>query len=206
MSRKHNNNTLNANTYLENGDRKLDNSDFRGAFYDYKTCLVSDPNNVPALCNLGLVLMELSLYNEAEKVLNNAVEVCVKCGKIDELNDSILCNLSCVLMEKKDYNTARYMLNKAIYEFDSDHYLVYNNLGYLNYLEENYYLALENYNISIELEEDNPLAFSNRGVLYVDIFHDLENGIRDLQKAKQLGDLDAYNKLLALNRLSKTNN
>jgi len=109
-------------------------------------------------------------------------------------------------MEKKDYNTARYILNQAIYEFDSDYYLVYNNLGYLNYLEENYYLALENYDISIELEEDNPLAFCNRGVLYVDIFHDLETGIKDLQKARQLGDLDAYNKLIALKILPETNN
>ena len=75
----------------------------------------------------------------------------------EEDDDMATVNYSSVLICKKEYAKAIEVLEaeKAV---DSRNYLVYNNLGYSYFFTERFENALENYNISIFLEEKNPLA------------------------------------------------
>ena len=72
----------------------------------------------------------------------------------------------------------------------SENEIVYNNLGYIYFLTEQFDQALGNYNISIRIEEENPLAYCNRGVLRYFIFNE-DEGVKDLEKASLYGDFEA---------------
>ena len=104
-------------------------------------------------------------------------------------DDMATVNYSCILIDSKDYTQAIEILEKEKRN-DSVNHLIYNNLGYTYFLTEQYAKALDNYTISIILEEKNPLAYCNRGNLKYSILKD-EDGIEDLKKAQLYGDFEA---------------
>jgi len=149
----------------------------------YKQVLELDKNNIEALINISDCLLKMKLENEAKTYAYRAYRL------QGEDDDMATVNYSCILMEYKDFTKTIEILEKEKLN-GSENYLVYNNLGYTYFLTEQYANALENYNISITLEEKNPLAYYNRGNLKYFIFND-EEGIKDLEKAHFYGDFEA---------------
>ena len=144
----------------------------------YKQVLQLDKDNIEALTNISDCYIHLKLNNEAKPYAKRAYEIC-KCP-ITAVNYSCTLNTeeAIKILEEQKAN-------------DTSEPLVYNNLGYDYFLTEQYAKALDNYNISIILEEKNPLAYSNRGILRYFIFNDTKNGLEDLKKAHKYGDFEA---------------
>lgn|GEM_PF-3910921 len=149
----------------------------------YKQVLELDKNNISALINISDCLIKMNLDNEAKAYAHRAY-------LLHSLNDDMATvNYSCILISCKEYSKAIEILEKEKLN-GSENHLVFNNLGYSYFLTEQYANALENYNLSIIIEEINPLAYCNRGNLKYFIFNN-EEGINDLEKANLYGDFEA---------------
>lgn len=149
----------------------------------YKKVLQLDNTNIEALINISDCFLKMKLYDDAK-------EFALKAYSLYGKNyDRATVNYSCILIGSKNYSEAIEILERMKTN-DSVDYLVYNNLGYAYFLSEQYANAFENYNISIIFEENNPLAYCNRGNLKYSIFKDAD-GIEDLKKAQSYGDFEA---------------
>lgn len=157
--------------------------DFVQQIHLYKQVLKLDKNNIKALINISDCYLKLNLAKEAKVYAYNAYKL------YREVDDMATVNYSCFLIDVKDYTQAIEILEKEKAK-GSDNFLVNNNLGYSYFLTEQYAKALDHYNISIALEEVNPLAYCNHGNLKYTILKD-EEGIEDLQKAQLYGDFEA---------------
>ncbi|MBS1647385.1 MAG: hypothetical protein JST67_08600 [Bacteroidetes bacterium] len=149
----------------------------------YKKVLQFDSTNIEALINISDCFLKMKLYDNAKEFAFKAYSL------YGEHDDRATVNYSCVLIGSKNYREAIEILERMKAN-DSVDYLVYNNLGYAYFLSEQYVKALDNYTISIILEENNPLAYCNRGNLKYSIFKDTD-GIEDLKKAQSYGDFEA---------------
>lgn len=149
----------------------------------YKEVLKLDIYNIEALINISDCYLKIKMHSEAK---NHALNAYFLYGEVD---DMATVNYSCILIDCKDYTQTIEILENEKSK-GSNNYLVYNNLGYAYFLTEQYANALDNYTISISIEENNPLAYCNRGNLKYTIFND-KNGIEDLKKAQLYGDIEA---------------
>lgn len=149
----------------------------------YKKVLLLDDTNIVALINISDYFLKIELNNNAKEFALKAYEL------YGEYEDRAAINYSCILIDSKNYSETIEILERRKLN-DSEDYLIYNNLGYAYYLSGQYTNAFENYNISIILEENNPLAYCNRGNLKYSIFKD-RDGIEDLKKAHAYGDFEA---------------
>lgn len=149
----------------------------------YKRVLELDNTNNYALINLSDCFIKMNLDDEAKKYAYRAYSLHHK------TDDMIAANYSCILINQKQYDDAIKILEIERSK-NSTNYLVYNNLAYTYFLTDQYFRALDNYSISISLEEENPLAYCNRGILKYFIFND-DEGIDDLEVAHKLGDTEA---------------
>lgn len=162
----------------------------------YKLILASEPKNLTALLGISDTLLKLNQNSEAKRYVRKAYEI------YSGSDDMVAVNYSCVLMDNMQYAKAIAILEKER-EKKSQNYLVYNNLGYGYFLLSDFDNAFVNYNTSIELNNDNPLAYCNRGVLRYFIYND-DNGIEDLEKANKYGDLEAEMILRLIGRQGST--
>ncbi len=149
----------------------------------YKRVLELDETNVTALINISDCFLKMNQNPSAERYALKAYQLC------KEQDDIVTVNLSCIFIDKKDYASAISILEERK-KNDCEDSLVYNNLGYAYHLSGQYIQALDNYTISILLEERNPLAYCNRGILKHKILND-NDGIKDLRKAELYGDYEA---------------
>ena len=67
------------------------------------------------------------------------------------------------------------------------------SLGYLNladlYIQEGEYdLALENYNIALKIDPNNPNIFNNKAILFLDYLNDNENAFKNYSKAIEVSE------------------
>jgi tetratricopeptide (TPR) repeat protein len=155
-----------------------------------KQALRIDPNNNYVLVNLSSIFLKLGLDNEAEKYTSKAFEL------YQGVDEYTIVNYSCTLIDKKKYNEAIEILEICKSKDSQDH-LVYNNLGFSYFLKGQYFEALDNYTISIAIEEKNSHAYCNRGILKYFVFKD-NGGIQDLIKAEKYGDMKARIILIGL--------
>ena len=149
----------------------------------YKQVLALDKNNIAALISISDCFIKMKLDTEAKEYARRAYSL------HGTENDMATVNYSCILINCKDYSKAIEILEKEKSNNSVNH-LIFNNLGYCYFLTKQYVNALDNYNISIILEENNPLAYCNRGNLKYSIFKDAD-GIEDLRKAQAYGDFEA---------------
>ena len=161
----------------------------------YKKVLKTSPENIETIINLTHNLNELGKSSETVKIIEKIYT------KYHNQDDMLTVNYSFGLIEKGEIKEAKQILLKET-KNSSLNYLIYNNLGWCEYLLKNYQNAINAYDKSIELEKNNPLAFSNRGVLRYFIFNE-DDGINDLIIAENLGDTDAKE---AINSIKKLNN
>lgn len=149
----------------------------------YRKILEIDDANETALINISDCLLKINQTQSAERYALKAYQL------YKDQDDIVTVNLSCILIDKKDFISAISILEERK-KNDSNDSLVYNNLGYSYHLSGQYVQALDNYTISIQLEERNPLAYCNRGILKYKILNN-DDGIEDLRKAELYGDYEA---------------
>ena len=161
----------------------LEESTIKCQIEEYRAMFRSNIQTDETYSDLSHLLIMIDDYEGANIILVEGIE---------EYPDDeyILCNYSSVLIEQQDYVLARQHLETAVNN-NSNFAMVYNNLGYLSFLESRYEDALLNYNHSIHLDSENPLAYYNRGVLLYEIFNQQQTGLQDLQISQSFGDLDA---------------
>ena len=153
------------------------------AINTYKLILDEDPENYFALVSISAELQNLYLNYDAEKYVIKAYQL------YNTIDDMVAVNYSFNLIDDENYTKTIEILEKEK-QNNSTNFLVYNNLGFTYFLIKEYENAYLNYNISIQLEEENPLAYCNRGYLRYFVLNDKE-GIDDLVKAHNLGDIEA---------------
>lgn len=169
---------------LKEAEELVDADNFLLAIKKYQEVLTFDSENISALISITDCLLKLNLSDQAGKYAEKAYHL------FKDIDDTSAVNLSCVLIDQKNYQSCISILEREK-QLGSINDLIYNNLGYAYYLNENFHKALENYTISISLEEVNPLAYCNRGVLKYYKFKDHEDGVKDLIKARNYGDFEA---------------
>lgn len=174
--------------YFVEGNLAVVKGEWKKAIVNYKIVLDLDPENIEALIGISHSYIRLSDYDVAETYSEKAFEIRHKYSEADV--DMATVNYSDVLIERDDFEKAIEILSLEK-NLNSRNYLVYNNLGYAYQKIDNFQEALCNYNLSIELESDNPLAFCNRGELRCFHLDDLKGGVNDLISALKLGDLEA---------------
>lgn len=170
--------------FLKIANENADSENWDTAITNYSRVLDYDSKDLEALIGISHCYIQINKYSKAEKYSKIAFE-----NKKTEEDDIATVNYSCVLIEQNKLKKAIEIL-EIEKNNNSKNYLVYNNLGYAQQKEEYFCKALENYNKSIELESENPLAYCNRGELKYFYLND-PDGIKDLEKAEQLGDKDA---------------
>lgn len=164
-------------------EEHLNSDNLLAAIKEYRLILKLDSSNISALVGISDCLLKMKMGGDAEEFARRAY------GLYGERDDMTAVNYSCVLSDLGNYSEAIEILEKENLK-NSTNYLVYNNLGYYYFLTEKFDKALTNYNISIAMNETNPLAYCNRGNLKYFIFND-EDGIRDLERAHSYGDFEA---------------
>lgn len=171
---------------LERADQHINRGYLTEAIYILNEVLTIDPENITALIDIADCLIKCNLHSNARKYAEKAYKL------YRDEDDMAAVNLSCVLTRPAESEHIIEILEREK-RLGSKNELIYNNLGYFYYLDGKYVEALENYNISIKLFEDNPLAYCNRGVLKYFIFNEDAEGTDDLIKADKYGDIEARN-------------
>jgi len=172
------------NKLLNEAEELSDNDILYKSFQIYKEVLEIDEENITALICISDCLIQMKMEKEASIYAEKAY--ILRKGSDD---DMATVNYSCILIGTKEYEKAIDILEEEKAN-NSENYLVFNNLGWTYFLSKQYVKALDNYNISILLEERNGLAYCNRGRLKYFTFND-QDGIDDLNKAYQYGDYEA---------------
>ena len=67
-------NSLEAKNYIALGDAKFCQNEYSQALVWYRKALDEQPNNLKAIYNIGIVLLKLGDYNEAEMMFKVAIE------------------------------------------------------------------------------------------------------------------------------------
>jgi len=169
---------------LEEAERCVDADNYPLAIKNYHNVLNIDPENISALMSISDCLLKINLSAQAEKYAEKAYHL------YKDIDDYSAVNFSCVLMDQKKYDLCIAILEREK-QLKSTNDLLFNNLGYVYYLTGNFHRAIENYTISILLEEINPLAYCNRGIVKYYKFNELDDGVNDLLKAQKYGDFEA---------------
>lgn len=169
---------------LDKAEYNFSRNDLPQTIKNYQDVLVIDPDNISALLSISDCFIKMELYKQAEKYAERAYYL------YKDIEDTAAVNLSCVLMEQKNYERCIAILERAKIS-GSTNDLVFNNLGYTYFLTGRFHSALDNYNISIKLLEENPLAYCNRGVVKYFVFNDEAEGVKDLGLAHKYGDFEA---------------
>lgn len=164
-------------------DNILEESTIKCQIEKYRAMFKDNTQTVDTYSDLSHLLIMIDDYEGASIVLIEGIEEFPN-------DDYIICNYSNVLMEQQDFVSARKHLEIAVNN-NSNYTMIYNNLGYLSFLETRYEEALLNYNHSIHLESDNPLVYCNRGILLYEHLNQQQSGLQDLHIAEAFGDLDA---------------
>ena len=163
----------------------------------YKEILKTNPNNLTAMNNLGVLLRSLGKFDEAEASYKKAIEL--KPDYIDAHN-----NLGNVLKELGKFDEAEASYKKAI-EIKPDYIEANNNLGVLQLSLGKLNEAEASYKKAIELKPDYAEAHNNLGNVLKELgkFDEAEASYKKAIEIKP-DYVDAHNNLgVTLQKLNK---
>ncbi len=167
--------------YFKNGNAKYSLKDYQGAINDYKKAIKLKPEYADAWYGKAICESILSKYDDALTDFNKAAE-------IDPSNKDIIFNRAYYVKQKTgDYKGAIEDYNIYIDRFKrKDDAFVYSNMGFCNYMLNDFEGAMSNINKSLELNANNPMAYKNRALVYF-ATGNKENACNDLHKSQELG-------------------
>lgn len=151
-----------ATEYLISGNEAFKRSDYKQAEVDYRKALEKEPKSSTALNNLGVVLNELSKYDESVGILNRAIE-------IDPKNSIAHYTLSRALTKKGEFTAAIEEAKKSIHlassELDGHRALADASLqkAKKENNKDDLSVAMEEYRLIIQTDSDDDGAHEKLG-------------------------------------------
>ena len=173
-----------AKLFFISGLDKLNSNNFAGAEIDFKTSLKFSPNRLSTLINLSIVLIKLNKFENAKKLINEAL---LHYPKNKELLMGLVEIYEKIINHKPDYAEAYVNLGNSFKELCmyDETLAAYNKAIILNpYLIEVYISrgnvlqdldkypeALESYEMAIAIKPDYAEAISNRKKILKELKH-----------------------------------
>jgi len=149
-----------AEVYAYQGEKYLENGDYKESLLKYKYANTLNPFNGRVLFNLGVNYYILDIYEEAEQIFKELKKY---------YNDkNIYGNLGLCYMKMGDYQRAEEEFKYAIY-LDPQFSKAYSDLGLLYFEKANYNGAIEQWKRILEIDPDfseNYIILTNLGVVY----------------------------------------
>lgn len=168
--------------YNDEGIKKYETGDYKGAILDYDKSIKLDPNYAKAIYNRGLSKYELEDYLEAIKDFDKAIELGYKNPNLYTTRG--LCNYKI-----KDYYEFLWDYDKAI-ELDPNVAKYYVNRGVAKEMTFNTYGAITDYSEAISINPDYALAYFKRGKAKEKTAN-FEGACADFKRAAYLGNEEA---------------
>ena len=168
--------------YNDEGIKKYETGDYKGAILDYDKSIKLDPNYAKAIYNRGLSKYELEDYLEAIKDFDKAIELGYKNPNLYTTRG--LCNYKI-----KDYYEFLWDYDKAI-ELDPNVAFYYVNRGLAKEMTFNPYGAITDYSEAISIDPDYALAYFKRGKAKEKTAN-FEGACVDFKRAAYLGNEEA---------------
>lgn len=168
--------------YNDEGIKKYETGDYKGAILDYDKSIKLDPNYAKAIYNRGLSKHELEDYLEAIKDFDKAIELGYKNPNLYATRG--LCNYKI-----KDYYEFLWDYDKAI-ELDPNVAFYYVNRGVAKEMTFNTYGAITDYSEAISINPDYALAYFKRGKAKEETAN-FEGACADFKRATYLGNEEA---------------
>ena len=168
--------------YNDEGIKKHETGDYKGAILDYDKSIKLDPNYAKAIYNRGLSKYELEDYLEAIKDFDKAIELGYKNPNMYTTRG--LCNYKI-----KDYYEFLWDYDKAI-ELDPNVAFYYVNRGLAKEMTFNPYGAITDYSEAISIDPDYALAYFKRGKAKEKTAN-FEGACVDFKRAAYLGNEEA---------------
>jgi len=168
--------------YNDEGIKKYETGDYKGAILDYDKSIKLDPNYAKAIYNRGLSKYELEDYLEAIKDFDKAIELGYKNPNLYTTRG--LCNYKI-----KDYYEFLWDYDKAI-ELDPNVAKYYVNRGVAKEMTFNTYGAITDYSEAISINPDYALAYFKRGKAKEKTAN-FEGACADFNRAAYLGNEEA---------------
>ena len=168
--------------YNDEGIKKYETGDYKGAILDYDKSIKLDPNYAKAIYNRGLSKYELEDYLEAIKDFDKAIELGYKNPNLYTTRG--LCNYKI-----KDYYEFLWDYDKAI-ELDPNVAIYYVNRGVAKEMTFNTYGAITDYSEAISINPDYALAYFKRGKAKEKTAN-FEGACADFKRAAYLGNEEA---------------
>ncbi len=167
--------------FFKNGTAKYNLKDYKGAIKDYKEAIKIKPDFADAWYGKAICESLLKRYDDALSSFNKAIE-------LDPSNKDAVFNRAYYVKQKTgDYKGAIEDYNFYIKHYkQNDDAFAYNNMGFCKYKLNDFDAALNDINKSLELNENNPMAYKNRALIYL-AKGENETACADLQKALELG-------------------
>lgn len=130
---------------------------------------------------LGLTAMRIRDYDSAIHYLKIYLR--------KETDYPVMIQISMIMgyayAQKLEYVKARKHFEKAL-QLDFNNARAYAALGYIDYQLQNYGLSVRNLKKAVELDETNATAHNSLGYIYADTNMNLEEAVRECEKALQL--------------------
>lgn len=168
---------------------------YKDSIHQCHKILEIDEKNINTLNTLGLCLLHLKKYNEADKIFIRAL-------KLDEKNLKILNSLGRLNHELRRSQEAEKYFDKAIILYPNNFETLNNIAGF--YLEEGkYQKAINFYKKAEKLKPNNSILINNLAKTYICI-HDIKEAEKHCKKAISIDkNNDEYKKTLSLILLKK---
>lgn len=174
---------------LKAAKHKYEIQDYHGAIIDYTKVLDVDKNKFEALVGRAQSKMELSDYYGALKDLHAA-------EKVDATDARVFMGLGNSHYFLQNYRQAISNFDKVI-ALEPDHIDAYFKRGKSENAIDAYVQSIDDFTKIIELNPNSQDAYYLRGTIRI-AHGDREGGCKDLSRAGELGDEDAYDKIKEL--------
>lgn len=174
-----------SNNFVYRGIFKLFTNDFPGSIEDFSQAIKLDERNLIAY---------FMRANAKAKILETIQNIKDQSGIIKEDN-SLLGNYPTRKNAKIENNET---LNEIFTDYsvvlymNPNFHFAYYNRGNIYVKEEQYLLAIDEYDKAISFDAEFAEAYYNRGLVRI-LLNDIEGGAKDLSRAGELGIEESYN-------------
>lgn len=165
------------------GEAKHALENYSEAYNDFLTVLQYDSLDVNTLYSISDIQMKLNKDDEAIRTFKKII-------RIEASNFRAYKMLGLILIKMDKNKEAIEFLNKGL-KFTPKDAELYCHLGHANYKEKDYNLALSNISKSLNINQDNPVAYKIRALVYLELNQE-EKACNDFFKSLQLGYIEKY--------------
>jgi Flp pilus assembly protein TadD len=163
---------------------------YQDSIFQCYEILQKDDKNVHSLNTLGLCLLKLERYDEANKILLKAIS-------LDNQNIIILNSLGRLNHELRKSKEAESFFNEAL-ALDRNSFETLNNLAGFYLEEEKYQKAINLYKEADKLKPNNPILINNIAKTFI-CLHDVDEAEKQCRRAISIDQKnDEFKKILAL--------